>query len=253
MTKRVLLIGFGNMGKEILPLLPKYNLEHVCTLLHSIPSHPLPFAWTTSIEDIPWDTIDIALDFSSPDAIEQRCTILFDEEIPLVQGTTGWDAHRDTILKTARSKQASFVWAYNFSLGMSLFKQLVGQAAQLFSPFRDFDLALMEAHHRHKKDAPSGTLLSLEEAILSKMKDRSFGASRATGEIHSSDIDTATLRVGMNPGYHSLWIDGPHESIQLAHTARSRAVFAEGALLAASLLLKNPGIWHYDDLVKLGS
>lgn len=252
MTKRVLLIGFGNMGKEILPLLPKYNFEHVCTLLHSIPSHPFPFAWTTSIDDIPWDTIDLALDFSSPDHIEERCRILFDEQIPLIQGTTGWDAHRESILKEALSKHASFAWSYNFSLGMSLFKQLVGQAAQLFSPFHDFDVALMEAHHRHKKDAPSGTLLSLQEAILSKMKNRSVGASRATGEILPNDMDTATLRVGMNPGYHSLWIDGPHESIQLTHAVRSRSVFAEGALIAASLLLKNPGVWHYDDLVKLG-
>jgi 4-hydroxy-tetrahydrodipicolinate reductase len=249
MKKRVLLIGYGKMGSEIATLLPKYNFEHVCTLLDTAPEHTFPLAWTTSIEDIPWDTIDIAIDFSSPDHIADRCQILFDEKIPLIQGTTGWDSSRELILQQAQKKDASFVWSYNFSLGMSLFKQLVAQAARLFQPFPDFDIALMEAHHRKKKDAPSGTLLSLQETLLSILKDRTPGASRTTGELHPSDIDIATLRVGNVPGHHAVWIDGPHESIQLTHSARSRTVFAEGALIAASLLLKNPGVWHYDDLI----
>lgn len=249
MTQRVLLIGFGKMGKEILPLLPKYNCEHACTLLHTEPHSPLPFAWTTSFDDIPWDAIDLAIDFSSPENIKERCELILNENIPLIQGTTGWDDQRESILEMARQKGSSMVWAYNFSLGMSIFKQLAAHAAYLMRPFPDFDIALMEAHHREKKDSPSGTLLCLQRAIFTAMEGRTIGASRTTGGIQPSDIDVATLRVGKNPGYHSVWIDGPNESIQMIHSARSRSVFAEGALIAANLLLQNPGVWHYDDLI----
>lgn len=249
MPKNILLVGFGKMGKELLRLAPKYDMQISCLLLNKEPIEDLPIPWHTSFQSISIDTVDLAIDFSSPHGIVERTEWLFDHHIPLVQGTTGWEDSKDTLLATANKKKASFVWSNNFSHGLFLFKQIVETAAKLLPKLPDFDVALMEAHHRKKKDSPSGTLLSLQKTVLDQLNTRLPGCSSKKSPLDGPEVDVASLRVGHIPGYHSLWIDGPSESIQLTHSVRSRSVFAEGALFAANMLLQTPGVFSFDDLL----
>ena len=238
-TPRVLLIGYGRVGRELESLLSKHKMK-LGYVLHR----------DSAEGDVPWNEIDLAIDFSSPDQIVDRSALLFDKKIPLVQGTTGWDTVRDQVLTLAKRENSSLVWSYNFSLGMSLFKSIVSHAASLLSHVDDFDIALMEAHHRKKKDSPSGTLLSLQESISKSLPAKRRACSAKEHLTSPEEMDSASLRVGYVPGYHSVWIDGPQENIQLIHSVRSRQVFAEGALYAGALLLNNPGVWHFDELVR---
>lgn len=249
MSRGVLLIGYGKMGKELLALMPQHDM-HVTRIVTQRPpdtKEGLPLAtWEGSI---PWEDIDIAIDFSSPEGIEKRCQLIIDHGIPLVEGTTGWEACRKNVLDYARKKGASLVWSNNFSIGLFLFKQIIDKAACLLEKLPEFDVALMEAHHRKKKDAPSGTLLSLKETILDHLPTKGSACSANKSPLEPNEIDSASLRVGHIPGYHSVWIDGPHETIQMNHSVRSRSVFADGALFAATELLKRQGVFSFDEIL----
>lgn len=255
MSTKVLFIGNGKMGKELLFLCSTYQLEPAFMLVKKKPETPISIPWGLSLDEVPLATIDLAIDFSSAENIVQRSVALFEKKIPLIQGTTGWDDTRDLVLKHAEELKSPLVWSYNFSIGCSLFKQIVSFAGTLLKGFPEFDIALMEAHHRKKKDAPSGTLLSLRDKLTESLQERTAGCSMKSQLLDPREIDLASLRVGHVPGYHAVWIDGPFENIQLTHSVRSRSVFADGALLAANLLLKKPGVWHFDELLSssLGS
>jgi len=216
----IALIGMGKMGREILSLLDQYQFTAVFTADS-----------TTSLIDAPWKTIDVCIDFSQPTKLLDRMEIICFHKKPLVLGTTGWDSQRNEVLAMFQASNTSLVWGSNFSPGMFIFHQIVRSSAHLLEGFPDFDVALFEAHHNKKQDAPSGTLLSLQEEFPNKK-------------------ESAALRVGSVPGTHMVWIDGPEESITLTHAVRNRRTFAHGSLRAAQLLQQHPGIWHIYDLFR---
>lgn len=250
MTARVLLIGYGKMGQELVRAMNAHDMQPALLLLKNEPKTPLPCPWTTSLSKLSLDNIDLAIDFSSPEGIVERSLMLLTHKVPLIQGTTGWEDQRELILNEAKKSQGSLVWSNNYSPGLFLFKQIVERAAHLLPSLPDFDVGLIEAHHRKKKDAPSGTLLSLQKTLLDSLKGRRPGSSSKKTPLEPDEVDVATLRLGNIPGYHSLWIDGPSETIELTHSVRSRAVFADGALLAGKLLLETPGVFSFDDLLR---
>lgn len=174
---------------------------------------------------------DVAIDFSSPEGFEAILAVCIERKKALVSGSTGLSESQFAALKTA-GVLIPVLWASNFSLGVAVLNQLVGQAAKWL---KNWDMDITEAHHVHKKDAPSGTALSLGQTIQS--------ACGSTPVYHS-------LRCGDVIGEHTVQFTGHGERIELTHRASNRDIFAQGALFAAEKLsVKQNGYYQFADLL----
>lgn len=194
-----------------------------------------PPAGTEGIESDRWAGSDVAIDFSSPEAVMVNVPVLARQRINIVLGTTGWDGHRAALQKIVAEAGIGIVAAPNFSTGVVLFKSMVAHSARLFAPQSDFGAFVHEAHHSAKKDAPSGTALMLERA----MRDAGF----------QRGIDVSSTRAGSIPGTHTIGFDGPAETITLTHMARDRSAFARGALTAARWVQGKRGWFSMEDVL----
>lgn len=220
---RVLLVGHGRMGRLVESLAGEYGGEIIGVVDPDSPSHSGP------IDDDRWRQADVAIDFTSPDAVMANVPALTRRGINVVLGTTGWQRHEAALRENVAVSGVGVVAAPNFSPGVVLFEAVVACAAKLFGARDEFGAFLHEAHHAMKKDAPSGTALLLTRAM------QTAGFARP--------IDVSSTRAGHIPGIHTVGFDGPSESITLSHTARDRGAFARGALLAARWLQGRQG-WY---------
>jgi len=196
---------------------------------------------------------DIIIDFSLPDACESLLEACLKTPKPLVTGTTGLNAHQLNLLKQA-SEKMPVLYATNMSLGVALLNKLVYQAAAALD---GFDIEIVEMHHKHKKDAPSGTALTLgESAALGRGLDldkvRVSGRDGNIGERSEDEIAVMALRGGDIVGRHTVGFYNDGEFIELNHTATSRNTFSKGAIRAASWLAdKEAGLYSISDCLEL--
>ena len=209
---KLLLVGHGKMGQLVGELSGQYDCE-VAGVID--PASPLHGGGPGADR---WAGVDVAIDFSTPDSVVTNARALAARGISLVIGTTGWSQHEEALRKAVADAGVGIVVAPNFSTGVVLFEALVAHAAKLFAP-TELAAFIHEAHHAAKKDAPSGTALSLKRA----MEQAGF----------PRHIDVSSTRAGFIPGTHTIGFDGPAETITLTHTARDRTAFARGALTAA--------------------
>jgi len=239
----------GRMGKAIVKLAKQEGFTIVAgvdkedTILDEIPVKNLP-------DKLP-KSVDCALDFSSPEgtvAIAEWCA---KNAIPLVSGTTGLNDKQLEALRSA-SKKIPLFYATNMSLSVAL----LGKFASIYASANpDADTEIVEYHHRHKADAPSGTALTLAEKIAQARglgKDSIiFGRHGKTGERPKKQIGIHAVRAGEITGEHHIIFADETQEVILVHRARSRALFAKGALEAAKWLVKKPcGLYSIDDIVK---
>ena len=227
---RILLVGYGKMGRLVGELAPQYDCEVAGIVDPPSPKHSGP------IDSDQWRGIDAAIDFSQPDAVPANLRALARLGVNVVVGTTGW-ANHEASLKQATSG-IGVVAAPNFSAGVVMFEAIVARAAALMTSQSDFGAWLHEAHHATKKDAPSGTALLLKKTM------EQAGYTRP--------IDVSSTRAGHIPGIHTIGFDGPAESITLAHSARDRSAFARGALQAARWIQGKRGWFNMHDVLGLG-
>lgn len=250
--KNIALFGYGRLGNEVYSLLPEYDMKCVKILRRSIEISQTD-QYSHSVHSLSPDIIDVIVEVALPEGIEERVSWAIEHKKPIVIATTGWQDIRNDLLKKATEKGASLVWSSNYSLGVWLFRRIVKEASSyLREPF-DFDCALFEAHHKKKKDAPSGTLLSILGDIQSELPQPAKTFSSISTEVppvNETSIDIASLRVGSVPGTHMVWLDGKEETIQLTHTTRDRKTFARGIIKAIELLEKYPGVWEFDRLIE---
>jgi len=226
---RILLVGHGKMGRLVQSLAPELGGTVVGVVDPESPSHSGP------IDDPRWSDVDVAIDFTAPDAVVNNVPALARRRINIVLGTTGWQAHEAVLRKAVDEAGIGIVAAPNFSTGVVLFEALVAEAARLFGTAEPFGAFLHEAHHAMKKDAPSGTALQLKRTMVQA------GYTRP--------IDVSSTRAGFIPGTHTIGFDGPSESITLSHTARDRGAFARGALTAARWLKGRQGWFTMQDVL----
>lgn len=177
---------------------------------------------------------DVAVDFSVAEAVERNVTACAHAQLPLVEGTTGWQAQRSAICRIAVDHHSALIYGANFSVGVNLFYRVVAQAAELFAGAKDYAPFIEEAHHQRKRDAPSGTALQLHDLLKERM-DR--------------EIPIASTRAGSIPGTHRVGFDSPADQILLTHSARSRAGFAAGALLAAQWIIGRQGVFEFSEMI----
>jgi 4-hydroxy-tetrahydrodipicolinate reductase len=191
---------------------------------------------------------DVVIDFSVPqglvDWMGQQST-----PTPLVTGTTGLSADQQAELR-AWSERAPVVAASNFATGIVILRSLLHQAAQRLE---DWDVEILEAHHRHKRDAPSGTALTLAETLQDARGGRVIcGREGEAGPRAQEEIGIHSIRAGETTGWHSVWLAGAGERLELSHTATSRSAFSSGALRAARWVIHQPpGTYDLPDVLEL--
>lgn len=228
---RILLVGYGRMGRLVGDLAGQYECEVAGIVDPLSPSH------TANLDDERWRDVDVAIDFSLPEAVPVNLPALARLGLNVVVGTTGWSRHEGTLRNVVAEAGIGVVAAPNFSVGVTMFEAMVAQAAAVVASQSDFGAWLYEAHHALKKDAPSGT------AILLKSAMEKAGYARP--------IDVASTRAGSIPGTHTIGFDGPAESITLSHSARDRTAFARGALQAARWVKNKHGWYTMHDVLGL--
>lgn len=230
---RLLLVGYGRMGKLIDQLAPAQGFEIVERLdVHNN-------AHGEGIEPALRRGVDVAIDFTTAEAVLTTLPTLAAAHVDVVVGTTGWNAHEPDMRRLVAVAGNGVVVAANFALGVNLFEAIVERAARLAAAQPEFGAWIHEAHHAAKKDAPSGTAIALEEAM------------RRSG--YERPINMSSTRAGSIPGVHTVGFDGPFETITLTHSARDRAAFARGALEAARWIHGKHGWFTMRDVLGLGS
>ena len=179
---------------------------------------------------------DPAIEFTAPDAAVSNIDLCLEAECPVVVGTTGWYEDLEDVSARVMRRGGGLLWAPNFSVGIAVMKALCARAGEILRGLDGFDIHLTETHHVEKKDAPSGTALFLRDTLR---------------EAARREVEVTSIRTGHVPGRHEVWIDGPHERVVLTHEARSRRVFADGALRAAAWLRGRTGVFTMDHVIKL--
>ena len=224
---KLAIIGYGAMGRLIANLASEQGHEVVVTLN----SHDA----NRSAEDLA-DSLrgcDVAFDFSVTTAVLRNVTACAIARVPLVEGTTGWQSQLDEVKNIASQNDGALIYGANFSVGVQVFYRIAASAAELFQSLESYDAFIEEAHHKRKRDAPSGTALRLGEIVASHL---------------TRDVPVSSTRAGYIPGTHRVGFDSPSDQIILEHTARGREGFAAGALLAANWIVGRKGVYEFSEV-----
>lgn len=224
---RIALVGYGKMGRMIDGLASEYGCEVVLRLDEENNGQGQLFTPES------FAGVDVAIDFTTPEAVVPNLQKLARLGVNTVIGTTGWLQRKDEV--GGLGDQIGIVWSPNFSIGVNAFFRIVEEAARLLADKPEYDAWAYEIHHSAKKDAPSGTLLQLME----QMKRGGYEAK----------IDVSSNRAGKVPGTHEIGFDSAADTITLRHTARSREGFARGALTAAKWIYGKKGFHEFSDIV----
>ena len=243
---KIALIGYGKMGREVEQVARKSG--------HAIAARIDPVSDLPATSEISSQSIgsaDVCIEFTHPEAAFGNIERVVHLQKPLVVGTTGWYQHLATIKEMVLEQKTGLVYAPNFSLGVNLFYRVAAVAARLFHRFEEYDVCGLEAHHRLKVDSPSGTARKLSEIILEHFpRKKRVVVDSLNRAIDPEEFHLVSLRAGHFPGTHSLAFDSVADTIELTHTARSRAGFAAGALLAAEWIMNRQGVYTFEQVLE---
>lgn len=197
--------------------------------------------------------IDAAIEFTIPASAPANIRKCIDLGIPVVCGTTGWNEEIPEVEAYCREHHGALFHASNFSIGVNILFALNKKLAKIMEQFPEYQLGISEVHHVHKKDAPSGTAISLAEQIKKVNREISgwYLAGNEPQENQSGQIPIKASRKGEVKGQHSIHYKSPLDSISLSHDARSRDAFAAGVLPAALYIKDRTGVFGMEDLLKL--
>jgi 4-hydroxy-tetrahydrodipicolinate reductase len=238
------IVGYGKMGHEVERLALDGGHEVVWKLDVDGNSAGV------GLDHARLGEVDLCIEFSVPAAAAANVRQILAEGGKVVCGTTGWFESLPQVTEAARGN-AALVYGSNFSLGAYLFSALVRAAAGRFAPFPEYDAAIHEIHHAAKADHPSGTARNLATDLLDALPRKSTAvADLGQGPVGRECLHVSSTRLGHVPGIHTVYFDGPFDTIELRHTARSRGGFARGALLAAEWLLTRSGIHTFETVVQ---
>lgn len=235
---KIAIIGYGKLGKAIEACGEKHNFPLKITRTNA-----------TLLETEALKDVDVAIEISGPDGAVNHIKRCVDLQVPVVCGSTGWLDRWEEVAAYVTEKQGSLLYASNFSLGVNIFFALNQHLANWMDAYPQYDISLEETHHTEKKDAPSGTALTLARDIL----DRSGRKKDWAPFPASTDaiLPIQSFREPDVPGTHVVRYTSPIDTIEIKHTAHSRAGFARGALLAAEWLPGKKGIFNMKDLLNL--
>lgn len=224
---KLALIGHGAMGQLVAKLASEQGHQVVLTLDIDDASR--------GVEDLAnaLRGCDVAIDFSVADTVLKDAEACARAGVPIVVGTTGWQSQVDNVRQAVTKHDGALIYGANFSVGVQVFYRIAARAAELFRGLESYDGFIEEAHHKRKRDAPSGTAVQLRNIIAG-------GLGR--------DVPVTSTRAGYIPGTHRLGFDSTADQITLTHTARSREGFAAGALVAAGWIIGRKGMYEFSEV-----
>lgn len=231
---KIALLGYGKMGKAI----EKIALERG----HEIILKKDEFNSFDGIENA-----EVAIDFSAPHSAVDNITTAINYGIPVVSGTTGWLDEYHTIEQLCNEKQATFLYGSNFSLGVNLFFELNEYLAKMMSKFKEYKISMEEIHHTQKLDKPSGTAITLADAIINHTDKNNW----AIENPKEDDVFIDVKRIDDVPGTHSVFYKSEVDFIEIKHVAHNREGFALGAVVAAEWIIGKKGIFSMKDVLDL--
>jgi 4-hydroxy-tetrahydrodipicolinate reductase len=232
----IILLGYGKMGKTIEGI--ALGRGHQISARIDIGNqHELETAKG-----------DVAIEFSHPDAAFNNINKCLERGIPVVCGTTGWLSQKSEIENLCKKKGGSFFYASNYSLGVNIFFKLNEHLAKMMSSFEDYSIALEEIHHTEKKDAPSGTAITLAEGVMNHVPRKNKWINSET-KAHN-ELPIRSLRINDVPGTHTVTYSSAVDDIEIKHTAHSRQGFALGAVMVAEWIRGKKGVLNMNDFLK---
>ena len=230
---KIALVGYGKMGKIIDGIATSRGHE-IVSRLNETP--------TSEILNDP----DVVIEFSNPEVAFQNIKTCLEQSIPVICGTTGWLTQKPEVERIAAANNTSFLYGSNFSLGVNLFFALNEKLADLMKNLGEYNVQLEEIHHTHKKDAPSGTAISLAEGIINNNPNFSAWKLEETAE---DQLGIFAIREDEVPGTHSVFYRSDVDEIEIKHTAFSRDGFALGAVIAAEWIQGKTGNFTMNDVL----
>jgi 4-hydroxy-tetrahydrodipicolinate reductase len=224
---KIALIGYGAMGQLVGKLAIEQGNEIALTLDVEDADR--------RIEDLAKALrgCDVAIDFSIADTVPKNADACARAGVPIVVGTTGWLAHLADVQRVVTEHDGALVYGANFSVGVQVFYRIAAHAAELFRDLDSYDAFIEEAHHKRKRDAPSGTAVQLHKVVAEKL---------------GHEVPVASTRAGYIPGTHRLGFDSAADQVSISHEARSREGFAAGALVAAKWIVGRKGVYEFSEV-----
>lgn len=234
---KILLIGYGKMGKIIEGI--ALNRGHEIAGKIDVGDNFSEFN----------KQVDVAIEFTQPEAVVNNLKTCFEKGIPVACGTTGWLHHKSEIEKNCLEKKGTFFYASNYSLGVNLFFKLNQLLAKMMDRYPQYSVLIDETHHTQKKDAPSGTAITLAEGVIKNLDRKKEWKLGASDKEEALSINS--FRVDPAPGTHTVKYQSAIDDLEITHTAHSREGFALGAVLVAEWLANKKGVLTMDDFLKV--
>lgn len=235
---KVSIIGYGKMGREIEQLCIKRG--------HTIYSIVDPLL-NTNLDAL--IGTDLAIEFTQPSAAVINIRFCLDHGIPVLSGTTGWHTELESLRGYCKTSNGTFFYSSNYSIGVHLFWKVSRFLSETMDGFEEYKLSIHEVHHDQKKDAPSGTAVTLAEEILKPSKRFStWQKSDKQSWSAQETIPISSGRVGTVPGIHTVEYKSEHDRLVFSHEAFNRSGFVFGVVMAAEWLQGKKGVYGMDDL-----
>ena len=234
---KVAIIGYGKMGHEIEQVL--LDRGHSVALI--IDQENVADLNAENLADI-----DVAIEFTTPTTAYTNVRTCIECGTPIVSGTTGWHDRLEELQALCREKGSTMIWSSNYSLGVNITFRLNRYLAELMNRFEGYNVTIEEIHHTQKKDAPSGTAISLANDILARVKRKESWVNEPTTDEKA--IEITSLREGTVPGTHTVIYESADDKIEVKHTLFSRRALALGAVVAAEFIATKKGVFTIDDL-----
>jgi 4-hydroxy-tetrahydrodipicolinate reductase len=237
---KIALIGYGKMGKAIEEIAVQRN--HTASL--KIDINNIDAFTAANLQQC-----DVAIEFTGPHSAVENISKCLDAGIPVVSGSTGWLEQWPLIKNKCEALNGSLLYASNFSVGVNIFFELNKKLAQLMSLQPDYVVSMEEIHHTQKKDAPSGTAITLAEQILENIPAKKKWINEVAK--YPNELPIISKRTDPAPGTHSIKYSSAIDDIEIIHTAHSRTGFATGAVLAAEFIAGKKGIYTMRDVLNI--
>lgn len=237
---KIALIGYGKMGHAIEEIAVKKGHEIVLKIN------------IDNVEDMTPESLrqaDVAIEFTGPESAVENLQKCFEAGTPVVCGSTGWLKKWEDIKNACQEKEGALVYASNYSIGVNLFFELNTYLSKLMKDYDEYDVKMVEIHHTQKRDAPSGTAITLAEQILQNNSSKKNWINRPSNK--KEDLEIVSERIDPAPGIHKIKYTSAIDNIEIIHTAHNRIGFAGGAVKAAEFLIGKKGIYNMKDVLGL--
>lgn len=234
----IALLGYGKMGKAI----EEIALQKEHNIVLKIHDQNLDQLTKQNLQKA-----DVAIEFTSPQSAVDNIVLCFECGIPVVCGTTGWLSQLNLVQQKCEEHDGTFLYASNFSIGVNIFFELNKKLAELMKHQLNYNVSMEEVHHTEKKDAPSGTAITLAEEIIKNSQQKNKWINKYSDT--SNELSIISKRIDPAAGTHSVKYSSDVDDIEIIHTAHNRKGFAAGAVLAAEFIFNKKGIFSMKDVL----